>query len=149
MAEKSNTRKALEAEAEGLGIKFPANIGDEKLRAKIAEAEGDGAGEQTSPQVARASSPRQAGDGSSPATQDDPKQREARAGSGQSSLDPQDPSGLVVEIIGPKAGRRRIGRRFSREPTIIPLGELSEDDKSALVADAELTFRVFEQSDED
>lgn len=37
---KSPERIALEATAEDLGLKFPANIGDEKLAAKIQEAKG-------------------------------------------------------------------------------------------------------------
>ena len=40
-AEKSEERIALEAEAEELGLTFPANIKDETLAAKIAEAKGE------------------------------------------------------------------------------------------------------------
>lgn len=38
---KSPERVALETTAEELGLKFPANIGDENLAAKIKEAKGE------------------------------------------------------------------------------------------------------------
>ncbi len=45
------------------------------------------------------------------------------------------PKPLVVEVTGPRRGRRRAGRFFTAEPTIIPLADLGEEDKAALIAD--------------
>ena len=39
MTEKTAEREALEAKANELGVKFAANIGDETLAARVAEAE--------------------------------------------------------------------------------------------------------------
>lgn len=57
-----------------------------------------------------------------------------------------EPSGLEVIVVGPKRGRWRAGRRFGPEETRIPLEELTEDDKAALVADPLLIVSVAEVS---
>lgn len=53
MTDKTEARIALEARAEALDLKFPANIGDEKLEERVKEAEAaaaanEAAGGQTS-----------------------------------------------------------------------------------------------------
>lgn len=48
MSDKSETRIALEARAEAVNVKFPANIGDEKLQEKVEAAEAELA-QKTSP----------------------------------------------------------------------------------------------------
>ena len=57
-----------------------------------------------------------------------------------------EPSGLEVVVVGPKRGRWRAGRRFGPEETRIPLEELTEDDKAALIADPVLIVSVAEVS---
>ena len=57
-----------------------------------------------------------------------------------------EPSGREVVVVGPKRGRWRAGRRFGPEETRIPLEELTEDDKAALIADPVLIVSVAEVS---
>ncbi|WP_297340951.1 hypothetical protein [Pseudophaeobacter sp.] len=91
-----NERENLLARAKELNITHPANIGDDKLKAKIAEAKADAV-----------------------------ENGEA------------DPVDLVV-VKGPERGRWRIGRKFTREATEIPLEDLDEDQLEALQNDPEL-----------
>ena len=46
-----------------------------------------------------------------------------------------EPSGLEVVVVGPKRGRWRAGRRFGPEETRIPVEDLSEAQKTALLDD--------------
>lgn len=48
-------------------------------------------------------------------------------------------AGPVVQVIGPKAGRRRAGIDFGRDPVAVPLSELSDDQKRALRDDPKLS----------
>ena len=93
-----NERENLLARAKELNITHPANIGDDKLKAKIAEA----------------------------------KAKADAAENGEA-----DPVDLVV-VKGPERGRWRIGRKFTREATEIPLEDLDEDQLEALQNDPEL-----------
>ena len=71
------------------------------------------------------------------------------SGDGRAVLDPVDPpepSGLEVVVVGPKRGRWRAGRHFGAEPVRIPVEELTEDEKAALVADPVLIVSVAEVS---
>lgn len=52
------------------------------------------------------------------------------------------PLGMTVKITGPKKGRRRAGRAFGREPVLIPMEELTEDELTALMADPALTVEL-------
>lgn len=52
MGEKTQERRDLEARAEALKIKYPANIGDDKLLARIKKAEAAGATDQSNPVLA-------------------------------------------------------------------------------------------------
>jgi hypothetical protein len=51
-------------------------------------------------------------------------------------------TGMAVKVTGPKKGRRRAGRNFGREPVLIPIDELSEEEVAALDADPALTVTV-------
>lgn len=57
-----------------------------------------------------------------------------------------EPSGREVVVVGPKRGRWRAGRHFGAEPVRIPVEELTEDEKAALVADPVLIVSVAEVS---
>jgi hypothetical protein len=105
-----NERENLLARAKELNITHPANIGDDKLKAKIAEAEAE-----------------------VKATAD----AEAKAKTNAAENSEADPIDLVV-VKGPERGRWRIGRKFTREATEIPLEDLDEDQLEALQKDPEL-----------
>lgn len=55
---------------------------------------------------------------------------------------PKPETGLTITVIGPKKGRWRIGRHFSPEPVEIPLEDLSEDEKQALISDPALSTNL-------
>lgn len=77
-----------------------------------------------------------------PKTNTKPTPAAKKAGAGKKDPAPAKKdaaSGLAVVVVGPKAGRRRIGRSFGAEPVSIPLEDLSEDDKAALIADPHLS----------
>ena len=57
-----------------------------------------------------------------------------------------EPSGLEVVVVGPKRGRWRAGRRFGPEETRIPVEDLSEAQKTALLDDPALIVSVAEVS---
>lgn len=117
MADKSDKRKELEARAAAAGLDYPHNIGDAKLEERVEAAE-----------AAKA----QAGGGQDAGGTTPPASTAAKTSA------PKEPE-LVVEVVGPRKGRRRAGRHFGPEPVIIPLDELTEDEKAALVADPVLT----------
>lgn len=48
----------------------------------------------------------------------------------------------MLTVFGPKRGRWRIGRRFTREGTKIALYDLSEDEITALRGDPTLSFEI-------
>lgn len=54
------------------------------------------------------------------------------------SIDPV-PQELVVIVRGPAKGRWRAGRFFTPEPVTIPLDDLNDEEKGALIGDPELT----------
>jgi hypothetical protein len=47
--------------------------------------------------------------------------------------------GAMLEVTGPKKGRRRAGRTFGRTPVRIPLADLSEAEIAAIMADPTLS----------
>ena len=54
-----------------------------------------------------------------------------------------DPTGLTaIEVIGPKAGRWRIGRQFTADPVLIRLEDLTEDAIAALMSDPRLKTQL-------
>lgn len=57
-----------------------------------------------------------------------------------------DPADFVVVVVGPKRGRWRAGRRFGPEETRIPVEDLSEAQKMALLDDPALIVSVAEVS---
>lgn len=106
-----NEREKLLARAQELGLTHPANIGEDKLKAKIAEAEAQ-------------------------AKADADAKAKADAAAKAKSVEAK-PMELVV-IKGPEQGRWRIGRKFTREATEIPRTDLSDDELVALDNDPEL-----------
>lgn len=50
----------------------------------------------------------------------------------------------TVVVTGPEKGRWRAGRKFTREPSSIPLGDLKEGDLEKLQADPELFVQVID-----
>ena len=73
----------------------------------------------------------------------------APAGEAQDQRDPALEAALdaiapppTVLVTGPEKGRWRIGRKFTREPTSIPVTELTEAQFLALQADPELMVQV-------
>ena len=50
----------------------------------------------------------------------------------------------TVVVTGPEKGRWRAGRKFTREPSSIPLGELKEKDLALLQADPELHVQIID-----
>lgn len=56
---------------------------------------------------------------------------------------------LVVDVIGPKKGRRRIGRVFGREPVRLVVDALTEDEQAALLSDSTLSLTTTEVSAEE
>lgn len=48
----------------------------------------------------------------------------------------------LLTVVGPRQGRRRIGRAFGPDPVEIPLADLSEAEKQALIDDPRLTLTI-------
>lgn len=73
--------------------------------------------------------------------------KEAKAGKPskvvQEAMDALAPPPTVV-VTGPEKGRWRIGRKFTREPSSIPVGELSAAEMEALSADPELHVQIID-----
>lgn len=158
-----SNRDKLIARAAELDLEHAKNISNKKLEALIAEAEaaqdtkavtGDsenvGGGGATPTDAAGEEKPVQPGtvDGASqdlaavptdtgPATQTAEGVQDAAAPA-------EAASGVVVVVTGPKKGRRRAGYSFGRDPVTIPIDDLSEDAKQALIADPTLTLQIFE-----
>lgn len=89
----------------------------------------------------------QAGAISAPADQDATPASEAKDGAAQPGAAPQPatlPEGRMVVVIGPKPGRRRIGRRFGQEPVAIPADELTGAEFQALMDDPTLAVSVID-----
>lgn len=51
---------------------------------------------------------------------------------------------MAVAVTGPDKGRWRIGRKFGPETVLIPLDDLTEDQKAALAGDRKLAVHVVE-----
>jgi len=51
---------------------------------------------------------------------------------------PAKPKEPTITVVGPKEGRRRIGRRFGKEPAEIKLSDLKKGEIEALKADPRL-----------
>lgn len=48
----------------------------------------------------------------------------------------------AITVTGPEKGRRRAGRRFGPEPTVIPAAELAPGELEQLQADPELAVAI-------
>jgi len=55
---------------------------------------------------------------------------------------PKEPT--AVEVVGPEAGRWRAGRHFTKQPVIIPLEDLTDEQIDLLDADPSLTIRLID-----
>lgn len=122
-----------------------AETPDPKPAAKPAPAKAEAAGAVSAPDA-----PIEGAARGPEATKAPAKTGEADAGSSAPGVDqPRDqddhqPSRMEVVVVGPKQGRWRAGRHFGAEPTRIPLQELTEDEKAALVGDPVLIIQVVE-----
>ena len=58
--------------------------------------------------------------------------------------DPPKGSGLFVVVVALQPSRWRIGRHFTSEPVHIPLDDLTEPEKAALIADPMLLVTAIE-----
>ena len=67
--------------------------------------------------------------------------KEPKAKKAEKAEKAEAPEATVV-VTGPEKGRWRAGRKFTREPSSIPLGELKEGDLEKLQADPELFVKV-------
>ena len=143
MSDETEARLALEARAKELGVKFAPNIGDERLQARVDAAEpktGDAptADDGEAPAATAPTAPEPAV--AAPAA---PAAPEVTTDSkGQARTEPAEDPGPVVTVIGPKKGRWRAGRHFTREAAKIPLSELAEAELEALKGDPRLTVTV-------
>ncbi len=169
MSTKSKERLELEAQANALGLKFPANIGDAKLEKRINDAQahstdtrvtGGGLPEAgnfpSDPDTAGPSDEGANGSAVAPApnTNTPPVaagEPAANEGPVNSATGPDSPeggdtgiTGPCVSIVGPKRGRWRAGRHFTAEATLIPLADLTEDEMAAIRLDPALTVTTLE-----
>ena len=161
MSEKTPERIALEETAKELGLSIPGNIGDVKLADRVAKAEAKA--KKTPPPAAvtpAASGAAPAGERDGPPAGTDPAGAEAQSDAGEAqSMVPdaqaaatgeqagddeqaqeltERTEGRELEVIGPRKGRWRGGRKFGQVPTRIPLEELTDAEVEALMGDPAL-----------
>ncbi|MBY6118539.1 hypothetical protein KUV64_05305 [Mameliella alba] len=146
------TREELDARAAELGISTSSRWKDETVAEKIAEAEAEQAGSDTTPEgTSDGPGPVQgAGEGAAPTEPADEENQgsapvaEAAAAPQEvakpATLDPEQSPEGVLTVIGPRKGRWRAGRHFSPEPVKIPLAELGDDEIAMLAGDPKLTL---------
>lgn len=156
MSEKTQERLDLEARAEAIGLEFPHNLGDKKLAERVEKAEAAANASTEAPKNTPPAPPATEGttgevqSGTSPdaggAAQDNPQPAKAGDAADQSEAPPAE--GAVWRITGPKKGRWRVGRFFTKEPEDISIDDLSEDDLKALEADPRLTVELIEPDDD-
>ena len=53
----------------------------------------------------------------------------------------------ALRVIGPKKGRRRIGRKFGPDPVLIEAADLDEAQMGELIADASLKIDLIRKGD--
>lgn len=118
MADKTEERLALEARAKELALDVPHNIGDAKLAKRIEAAEAKAQKGGTTPPAGSATPP----------VTNPPEVTKA-------------PKGAAITVVGPKAGRWRAGRHFTKEPVVIALDDLGKGELDALKADPKLSVK--------
>lgn len=119
-------REELEAEAKELGLKFPANIGDEKLAERVAEArkaKADAELEENAKAEAEAKA-----DEDAKAAQEETFAHVSNAGP------------MVAVNCAIPGGRRRGGRRWPGGVTQVPLDDFTEAMANALDRDPMFTM---------
>lgn len=122
MSEKSPERLELERRAEAVDLKFPKNIGDDKLQARVEEAEAEA--QKNSPQESAAGG--------------------AISGATSAAQAPGDTEPNAIEVTGPDKGFRRGGYAFGKEKVTLRLDDLTEDQLKAIENESELhSRRVF------
>ncbi|MEQ3671486.1 MAG: hypothetical protein ABNH14_10680 [Pseudophaeobacter sp.] len=149
-----NERETLLARAKELNIAHPANIGDDKLKAKIAETEAEVKAKADADAKAKADADAKAkadadakakADADAKAKADaDAKAKadaDAKAKADAAENSEADRVDLVV-VKGPERGRWRIGRHFTREAVEIPRDELGDGELKALEDDPELIVSI-------
>lgn len=119
MSEKTEARLKLEKDAADLGLTFPANIGDEKLEAKIVKARAKLDDHSNS---------------NTPNTPAPPADQAQKAGDAD-----------TIVFCAVAGGRRRAGRRFDGGENPVKLDELSEAELAAIDADPLLTMKPISQ----
>lgn len=134
---KTEARLALEARAKELGVEFAPNIGDEKLKARVDEAEA----KATPPAQGGSDAPSGEASTGTTTVNEAVTNDASEAGKSGAPAHDEDP-GPVVTVIGPRKGRWRAGRHFTREAVEIPLSELAEAELEALKGDPRLTVTV-------
>lgn len=132
MADKSPERLALETRAEELKLKVPGNIGDDKLAERIAERQASLDAAVNTP--IGSGLPSENGNEGSAKNGADKKPKRKRKDDAV--------KGKIVKVVGPKQGRRRIGRHFGPEPVEIPVDDLSADEIAALKDDPTLAVSI-------
>lgn len=146
------TREELDARAAELGISTSSRWKDETVAEKIAEAEAEQAGSDTTPEgatdgpgpvqgagerVAPTQSTSEDNEGPAPVAEAAAVPQEAAK---PAATDPEQPPEAVLTVTGPKKGRWRIERHFTPEPVEIPLANLTEDEIEKLADDPKLTL---------
>lgn len=143
MVDKTEARLELEARAEKLDVEFAWNLGNDKLAARIADAEAALAPGERKPEAKAEGGP---GADDTPTTATGPapadldaEQKKPTVSDAAAKDDQSAGTGQIVRVTGPKRGRWRAGRHFTAEPQDILIGDLTEDDLQALVDDPKLT----------
>ncbi|SDY55358.1 hypothetical protein [Citreimonas salinaria] len=162
MARKASPKKAGakapaatdQADAKATGIEVPVASAHPDGRATAAEAE-IAAGQTVAPGPAREPAATEQAGATAPAAEAEPAavvQGTAAGGAGETGGGaaasrtpiPTKAKPLVVVVKGPKRGRWRAGRHFGAQPVTIPLEELTEGEKAALIADPRLSVETRE-----
>ena len=153
MSEKSPERLELERRARAVDLKFPKNIGDEKLKANVEKTEAEA--QKNSPQesaaggaISGATSAAQApGQGAANNTTDqgaviETGQSKEDAAAANQAAEQSEPN--AIEVTGPDKGFRRGGYAFGKEKVTLRLDDLTEDQLNAIENERELhSRRVF------
>lgn len=137
MSDKTEARLALEARAKELDVDFAPNIGDEKLRARVDEAE-----TKAAPPVPEGGGTPSGDAPTSSSTGNEAVTKDASEVGKPAATAPAADPGPMVTVIGPRKGRWRAGRHFTREAVDIPLSELAEAELEALKGDPCLMVKL-------
>ncbi len=124
-------------------IGAPTPPADENASHEVAPAGADAAATNGAVQPGAATGATEA---TGVAPQNTPPATHATEGT-QSGVPSELASGVVVRITGPKKGRRRAGRHFGKQPVDVPIDDLDNAARVALIADPTLTLQLFEDGE--